>query len=278
MGERGLHVGMIAPAGPVTGTWVLALTRGPHELREIGGIDGIRAHLRGLGASLVVVSERGAWSLAPDDDPVPCDGAFAAALRRPGRDAIYVIDEANVVRFARDTDAQLGGSLADALAAAARALLQTTPPLMFDRREWAIASLCASFAMLLLGGCKRPKDDATPPPAPAGPSTDLDVVLNVNGTDRRLRIDPRVSLLDALRERLGLTGTKKGCDMGQCGACTVHLDGRAVTSCLVFAAAADGKRITTIEGIAKGDQLHPVQQAFVEHDAFSAASAPPGRS
>src|SRR4051794_4116058 len=99
MGERVLHVGMIAPGGPVSGgTWVLALVRAP-----TGKLDAIRAHLRGLGASLVVVSERGAWRLAPDDDPVACDGAFAAPLVRPRRDAIYVIDGANVVRFARDT-------------------------------------------------------------------------------------------------------------------------------------------------------------------------------
>jgi xanthine dehydrogenase YagT iron-sulfur-binding subunit len=83
-----------------------------------------------------------------------------------------------------------------------------------------------------------------------------------------LSIDPRVTLLDALRERLNVTGTKKGCDRGQCGACTVHVDGRRVLSCLTLAASVHRKEITTIEGLASGDRLHPVQEAFIEHDAF----------
>ena len=93
-------------------------------------------------------------------------------------------------------------------------------------------------------------------------------MLRINGQDRRLRVDPRVSLLDALRERLGLTGTRKGCDHGQCGACTVLRDGHAVNACLTLAVTAGGAEITTIEGLAKGDKLHPVQAAFIEHDAF----------
>lgn len=96
----------------------------------------------------------------------------------------------------------------------------------------------------------------------------IDVTLVVNGRAERLRIDPRVTLLDALRERLQLTGTKKGCDQGQCGACTVHVDGRRVLSCLTLAGAASGRRVTTIEGLARGDRLHPMQQAFIDHDGF----------
>jgi xanthine dehydrogenase YagT iron-sulfur-binding subunit len=96
----------------------------------------------------------------------------------------------------------------------------------------------------------------------------IDVTLVVNGRAERLRIDPRVTLLDALRERLLLTGTKKGCDQGQCGACTVHVDGRRVLSCLTLAGAANGRRVTTIEGLARGDRLHPMQQAFIDHDGF----------
>jgi xanthine dehydrogenase YagT iron-sulfur-binding subunit len=95
----------------------------------------------------------------------------------------------------------------------------------------------------------------------------VDVVLKVNGVRRELTVDPRVTLLDALRERLNLTGTKKGCDRGQCGACTVHVDGRRVVSCLTLAASVHRKEITTIEGLAR-DDLHPVQRAFVDHDAF----------
>jgi xanthine dehydrogenase YagT iron-sulfur-binding subunit len=96
----------------------------------------------------------------------------------------------------------------------------------------------------------------------------VDISLHVNGEERRVRVDPRVSLLDALRERLGLTGTKKGCDAGQCGACTVLVDGRRVKSCLMLAIAQQGAKITTIEGLARGDELHPVQAAFLSHDAF----------
>jgi xanthine dehydrogenase YagT iron-sulfur-binding subunit len=94
------------------------------------------------------------------------------------------------------------------------------------------------------------------------------VELTVNDTAVTLTLDPRVTLLDALREHLRLTGTRKGCDHGQCGACTVHVDGRRVLSCLTLAAMASGRRVTTIEGLARGDVLHPVQQAFIHHDGF----------
>jgi xanthine dehydrogenase YagT iron-sulfur-binding subunit len=94
------------------------------------------------------------------------------------------------------------------------------------------------------------------------------VHVEINGVDYQLELQPRVTLLDMLRERLQLTGTKKGCNRGECGACTVLLDGRRVNACLVLAAAADGRKVTTIEGLADGPQLHPVQQAFIDHDAF----------
>jgi xanthine dehydrogenase YagT iron-sulfur-binding subunit len=94
------------------------------------------------------------------------------------------------------------------------------------------------------------------------------VTLRVNGTDHQLRLDPRVTLLDALRDLLGLTGTKKGCDQGACGACTVLVDGRRVVSCLMLAAQCDGRQVTTIEGLAQDGELHPLQQAFIRHDAF----------
>ncbi|MER7864212.1 (2Fe-2S)-binding protein [Amycolatopsis japonica] len=92
--------------------------------------------------------------------------------------------------------------------------------------------------------------------------------LRVNERVERLRLDPRVTLLDTVRDRLGLTGTKKGCDRGQCGACTVHVDGRRVLSCLTLAGSVTGRRVTTIEGLAHGSALHPVQQAFLDHDGF----------
>jgi xanthine dehydrogenase YagT iron-sulfur-binding subunit len=110
------------------------------------------------------------------------------------------------------------------------------------------------------------------PPATAqglelGPAQ-LSVLLRVNGTEHRLTLDPRTTLLDALREYLHLTGSKKGCGLGQCGACTVLMDGKRVKSCLSLAALVDGREITTIEGLAQGEQLHPLQAAFIERDAF----------
>ena len=103
------------------------------------------------------------------------------------------------------------------------------------------------------------------------------VSLTVNGESRELAVDPRTTLLDALRERLGLTGTKKGCDHGQCGSCTVLLDGRRVNSCLVFAVAAGGSELVTVEGLADGEHLHPVQAAFLEFDAFQCGYCTPGQ-
>lgn len=109
------------------------------------------------------------------------------------------------------------------------------------------------------------------------PENVVKVVLKVNGATKTLEVDSRVVLLDALRERLRLTGSKKGCDQGQCGACTVLVDGRRVLSCLTLAASVDGKEVTTIEGLAKGSQLHPVQAAFIKYDAFQCGYCTPGQ-
>src|SRR5919198_2026919 len=106
---------------------------------------------------------------------------------------------------------------------------------------------------------------------------DIEIALRVNGTLYRLSVDPRTTVLDALRERLGLTGAKKGCDHGQCGACTVLLDGRRVNCCLALAVAHDGAEVVTVEGLADGDRLHPLQRAFVEHDAFQCGYCTPGQ-
>ena len=102
-------------------------------------------------------------------------------------------------------------------------------------------------------------------------------LLTVNGQARELRIEPRVSLLDALREHLGLTGSKKGCDQGTCGACTVWVDGMRVLACLTLAVACEGREVTTIEGLAADGGLHPMQAAFVEHDAFQCGYCTPGQ-
>ncbi len=101
--------------------------------------------------------------------------------------------------------------------------------------------------------------------------------LHVNGVAHQLSVEPRVTLLDLLREQLQLTGTKKGCDHGQCGACTVHVNGKAVNSCLSLAVMNHGKKITTIEGIANGDKLHPMQEAFIKHDGFQCGYCTPGQ-
>jgi xanthine dehydrogenase YagT iron-sulfur-binding subunit len=103
------------------------------------------------------------------------------------------------------------------------------------------------------------------------------VTLIVNGQERELRIEPRVSLLDALREHLGLTGSKKGCDQGTCGACTVWVDGRRVLACLTLAVTCEGHQVTTIEGLPAGEELHPMQAAFIDHDAFQCGYCTPGQ-
>ena len=110
-----------------------------------------------------------------------------------------------------------------------------------------------------------PEAAAQPLAAPVAP---VSVTLRINGSEHRLALDARTTLLDALREHLRLTGTKKGCGLGQCGACTVLMDGKRVKSCLSLAALAEGRDITTIEGLAQGDRLHPLQTAFIERDAF----------
>ena len=114
-------------------------------------------------------------------------------------------------------------------------------------------------------------------PGAEGTPAPLNVVLRVNGTERRLTLDPRTTLLDALREHLDLAGSKKGCGLGQCGACTVLMDGKRVKSCLSLAALVEGHEITTIEGLAQGDQLHPLQAAFIERDAFQCGYCTPGQ-
>jgi xanthine dehydrogenase YagT iron-sulfur-binding subunit len=105
----------------------------------------------------------------------------------------------------------------------------------------------------------------------------LEIALKINGVDRRLAVDARTTLLDLLRERLSLTGTKKGCNFGECGSCTVHLDGRRVNACMVLAASVDGSEVMTVEGLARGNELHPVQQAFIDHDGFQCGFCTPGQ-
>ncbi|HVG31812.1 MAG TPA: 2Fe-2S iron-sulfur cluster-binding protein [Pyrinomonadaceae bacterium] len=144
-----------------------------------------------------------------------------------------------------------------------------------------LAGSLGAFALMLLEKEQALAALATSPDALFAPAPALEnpirVMLKVNGATKTLEIDSRVVLLDALRERLELTGTKKGCDQGQCGACTVIVDGRRVLSCLTLAATLEGREVTTIEGLAKGDQLHPVQAAFIKYDGFQCGYCTPGQ-
>jgi xanthine dehydrogenase YagT iron-sulfur-binding subunit len=145
-----------------------------------------------------------------------------------------------------------------------------------DRRRFLGASV--STAALPLVGRGVIDAEAAEPSALAGADAPHPVALSINGAPYRLALDVRTTLLDAMREHIGLTGTKKGCDHGQCGACTVHIDGVRVLSCLTLAVAAKGHEVITIEGLARADEpLHPMQQAFVDHDAFQCGYCTPGQ-
>jgi xanthine dehydrogenase YagT iron-sulfur-binding subunit len=115
------------------------------------------------------------------------------------------------------------------------------------------------------------------PPRPIKKPAPVAISLTVNGEKHSLNVAPWTTLLDLLRDRLDLTGTKKGCDHGQCGACTVLIDGRRANACLTLAVMKDGASITTVEGLARGDELHPLQQAFIDHDAFQCGYCTPGQ-
>jgi xanthine dehydrogenase YagT iron-sulfur-binding subunit len=144
-------------------------------------------------------------------------------------------------------------------------------------RRGVMVGATGGVALAGAGTAEPARADDTAPTPVARPGTTVPVALRVNGEVLRLNLDQRTSLLDALREYAGLTGTKKGCDRGACGACTVHLDGRRVVSCLTLASRCQGKDIVTIEGLAKTNTLHPVQAAFVEHDALQCGYCTPGQ-
>jgi xanthine dehydrogenase YagT iron-sulfur-binding subunit len=144
------------------------------------------------------------------------------------------------------------------------------------RRE--LLKLTAATGGALAAGPLLPRAaSAATAQAPGAAPPPVNVVLRVNGAEHRLTLDPRITLLDALREHLHLTGSKKGCGLGQCGACTVLMDGKRVKSCLSLAALVEGREITTIEGLAQGERLHPLQAAFIERDAFQCGYCTPGQ-
>jgi xanthine dehydrogenase YagT iron-sulfur-binding subunit len=139
------------------------------------------------------------------------------------------------------------------------------------RREIVAAAAAVPMAMGMSSGTMAQSQ------ASDGAPSSISVNLTVNGARHALTLDPRSTLLDVLREHLDLTGSKKGCDQGQCGACTVLVDGRRVVSCLTLAVMKDGASVTTIEGLAKDETLHPLQQAFIDHDAFQCGYCTPGQ-
>ena len=277
---QGERLAPLVPGSPRLLAFVRTWAPQADELRAI------RTMLAALRVELIVLADAGVWSFAPDDvldelptcsDRMPGDLETTALLYGVrGGDAIFVIDEAGVIRFIHRPTASLGSTLQQALATALDAAHAAPEPC--DDAEWLTSCLVAGFAFTLLPRASSPGlgPVAAGPPPRTG-DDEVHVVLEVNGERHELDLEPRVSLLDALRERLGLTGTKKGCDAGQCGACTVHVGGRRVLACLTLAVRAQGQPITTIEGLARGEALHAVQQAFIEHDAYQCGFCTPGQ-
>ena len=179
-----------------------------------------------------------------------------------GSTALYVIDGFGVIRW----------RYVAGLDVAPQSSVDQECGLTLSRRDFVQSALMAAAA--LAATVLVPAAASAAPIVAGSASTSslagpMHITLDVNGRPLALDVEPRVTLLDALRERAGLTGTKKGCDHGQCGACTVHIDGRRVLSCLTLAVMVpEGARVTTIEGLAQGDTLHPMQQAFIAHDGF----------
>jgi xanthine dehydrogenase YagT iron-sulfur-binding subunit len=250
-----------------------------------GGGEALRAELRGLGAELIVLTPRGGVWLSPDADPkmlLPAPELWAAhdvlAPERGGAPlTVLVFDEQQKLRLRKEADVDVPVE-ATLLAAVreTRKQVRGGPPGGIARRDLLAGTIVAAFGLAIAQACAGLRTHDIPGPEPEGGEL-MSVSIIVNGEKRNLRVESRVTLLDALRENLQLTGTKKGCDMGQCGACTVLVDGVRVNSCLQLVAANEGKKITTIEGLANGDRLHPMQQAFIDCDGFQCGYCTPGQ-
>jgi len=242
-------------------------------IASLGGVAGTR---------LLQIGGTGPWrdlSFTDASLSLPVLAADLAIAERYGvgnDPAVFVIDSTGVVRWsqvgpislANPTDVARAISVVAAPFVDARDEVEAPneePRTGWTRRDFVATALAAAFALAL-----RPVEAHAERAAALAPPTHTarPVTLMVNGRELSLSLEPRVTLLDALREYAGLTGSKKGCDHGQCGACTVHIDGRRELSCLTFAVMQEGRRITTIEGLATGDQLHPMQQAFITNDGF----------
>ncbi|HEY2378610.1 MAG TPA: 2Fe-2S iron-sulfur cluster-binding protein [Gemmatimonadaceae bacterium] len=238
------------------------------RLLEIGGGDPWRSLTFSDGAiSLPVLSSS--------------DASIARRFGAGSESAVFVIDADGIVRWSQVGPISLANPVEVARAISAVAAPFVAEPndndygdghkcahdLSWTRRDFVATTLAAAFA-LVLRPLEAHAERAAALNAERSTLNAQSVTLNVNGRDLTLDVEPRVTLLDALREYAGLTGTKKGCDHGQCGACTVHVDGRRELSCMTFAVMQEGHRITTIEGLASGERLHPMQQAFITHDGF----------
>jgi xanthine dehydrogenase YagT iron-sulfur-binding subunit len=253
-----------------------------------GSREALLAELRGLGATLLVLTPAGGALLGPDDEPealLPAPQLWKQlGVRSPERGGpcltVVLLDAHGGVRTRQEIAAavDIEATLLAALRGAGKAV--RAAPRGIGRREVLVASLVSGIGLAVLQACAgaaAPRREApVPPVAPVATDGLIEISLSVNGEKRTLRIEPRVTLLDALREQLALTGTKKGCDMGQCGACTVLVDGKRIDSCLALAAQQEGREITTIEGLARGD-LHPMQAAFLAEDAFQCGYCTPGQ-
>lgn len=279
----------------------------PAQAEQTAQFHHLFAQLGGEEARWVGVSQNGLWChMAVDGEEVrvpvvaglDAQSETAARYGVRGGQAWFVVDGEGVVRWHYAAPAGLAPS-AETVQAALAALREIPPANMeispanetvpafttekrgVSRREFLAAALAGALALTLAAHSaqadSKPKVVPLTPPQAQFDAGTMPVTLNINGTEHKLQIDPRVSLLDAARERIGLTGSKKGCDHGQCGACTMLVDGKRVNSCLSLAVMQQGKKITTIEGIAHGDTLHPVQAAFIEHDGYQCGYCTPGQ-
>jgi xanthine dehydrogenase YagT iron-sulfur-binding subunit len=263
---------------------------------ERSQLELLRAELRFLGASLLVVSDGATFYFRPDDGwasrAAPAGltpellvqlghayGPRDRASSEPRELTLRLLDDQGACRLhlSQAVDDDVARTLLEALALASQSALALSTDAALSRRDLLVYSLAGALTLVLAGACKHVAKPAPRPAAVAPQPGEVPVTLDVNGQTYELKLEPRVSLLDALRERLALTGTKKGCDHGQCGACTVLVDERRVNACLTLAVMAQKKRITTIEGLARGDTLHPLQEAFVSEDALQCGYCTPGQ-
>ena len=263
---------MLIPPGPC----LLAFCASPPRLDErVFGPE-----LRGLGARLLALSPSSATLYGADDPPreLGVQPELWRAHQADPRAALTVVllDEAGGERFRREAP-EVEHTLLAALRGAREALRAVPGKSGFGRRELLVNSLVLAIGAAVLQACAGARPAAEPALRSAETPEMIDVALTVNGKKTSLHVEPRVLLLDALRENLGLTGAKKGCDMGQCGACTVLVDGQRVNSCLKLVAQLESADVVTIEGLADGDELHPMQQAFLERDAFQCGYCTPGQ-